>query len=276
MSIKPLKKKLWLTYSWADNRHQGIDLIIQKLRAANIDPRFDRQQIEAGRFVWQQIAENISNPQNSDGWAYILSLNALQSKPCEEELYYALDRALKARGQEFKLFGILLEPIEHADLPAPIRTRLYVNVNDPIWIERISSSLQGKELRLDPPELTNCYSDVHLYPDAFFLEVGPRIGQWAAAEVIVPSKPPVYMNTALVAARGQPPIGAANVARKWHDAEWFGVTLDRVVDPRSSIFIQLLGVPEFVLCKNGDEEHKITREEIAKQIRVRGGRPIGR
>lgn len=58
----------------------------------------DRRDIAAGKRLWDQIADKITDPEVCDAWVFLVSHNSLTSQPCREELAYALDRALESRG----------------------------------------------------------------------------------------------------------------------------------------------------------------------------------
>src|SRR5216683_4828536 len=102
-----MKKKLWLTYAWKDNEDKDVDFVIQELDKTDIQVRFDRREIIPGKRLWPQIGGFITDPNECDAWAILLTANSLKSAPCIEELCYALDRALTAKGENFPIFAIL-------------------------------------------------------------------------------------------------------------------------------------------------------------------------
>ena len=50
--------KIWITYSWEDNKNNEVDFIAQELERNGAQVRLDRWDINAGRRLWEQI-ENI-------------------------------------------------------------------------------------------------------------------------------------------------------------------------------------------------------------------------
>ena len=101
--------KLWVTYAWKDNEDLDVDFIIQELGEAGLDVRYDRRQLMTGLPLWEQIDQQITNPQNSDAWAFVVSKYSLESPPCREELNYALSRSLDRRGADYPLIGIFVK-----------------------------------------------------------------------------------------------------------------------------------------------------------------------
>ena len=86
---------IWLTYSWNDNTDGDVDFIAQELIRAGVNVKLDRWNIGAGRRLWDQFANLIQSPAESDAWALYASQASLGSEPCKEEFAYALDRALQ-------------------------------------------------------------------------------------------------------------------------------------------------------------------------------------
>ena len=133
-------KTLWLTYAWKDNEDLNIDHVIGALKSDEMDVNYDRIQLVAGRRLWDQIDSAITDPTSCQGWAIYATRNSLESEPCQEELAYALDKTLRQRG-DFPLIGIFPEPLDRALIPSALATRLYVNLRDPEWANRIRDSV---------------------------------------------------------------------------------------------------------------------------------------
>ncbi|MBY3613523.1 toll/interleukin-1 receptor domain-containing protein [Rhizobium bangladeshense] len=173
-------KKLWLTYCWRDNDDLDVDYIIQELGRAGLDVQFDRRQLMTGRRLWEQIDAGITKPENSDAWAIVVSRQSLQSEPCREEIAYALDRALQARGGSYPLMGIFVEHIDRDLIPSALRTRLYVTLDSNEWVERIRSGTHGEVPTIDaaviPPQLITLHRDKGGHP--LVVEARPRSGHW--------------------------------------------------------------------------------------------------
>ncbi len=132
-------KTLWLTYSWKDDQAQ-IDFVIQELERKGVSVRRDKWVLQAGKRLWSQIANEISDPSKTDGWAIFMTSNSLNSEPCKEELFYALDEAIRVRGESYPLIGISDGMIDESVIPKPVATRLYVNLKDSQWAERIAAA----------------------------------------------------------------------------------------------------------------------------------------
>lgn len=181
-------KKLWVTYAWKDNEELDVDFILQELRGARLDVRFDRRQVITGQPLWPQIDQQITNADNSDAWAFIVSKHSLESAACREELNYALDRALKERGANFPIIGIFVGEIENELIPSAIRTRLYVNIENQDWLQRVRAGVEGAVPDFVPPKISPEFIKVHedtgRYP--LVVEARPRTGIWNPLVAIVP------------------------------------------------------------------------------------------
>src|SRR5262249_20802108 len=138
-------KKLWLTYAWKDNKNEDVDYYVQLLEDAGLEVHIDRWDIAAGQRLWPQIADAITNPEKSDAWGFIVSKASLQSERCQEELSYALGRALDERRDQYPLIGIIIEKIDD-DLPPALSVRLWVSVEDSDWVERVHQGAHGRGL----------------------------------------------------------------------------------------------------------------------------------
>jgi hypothetical protein len=174
---------LWLTYAWKDNENQDVDFVVQRLESQGISVRLDRTQLLAGKRLWEQISSGIENPQ-LDGWAIFATENSLRSEPCLEEIAYALDRAIRKRGNSFPLIGIFPTPIDRSIIPSALATRLYVNLKDKDWHTKIRDSLNGVSTQrtavVDPYEFLK-----HRDGEDWVYEMRPRDGVWHPAIVVV-------------------------------------------------------------------------------------------
>lgn len=176
--------KLWLTYAWKDNEDADVDFVIQSLEKRGIDVRFDRVQLQAGKRLWDKIDKGITDASQSDAWAIFLTQNSLSSEPCQEELAYALDRALRIR-DAFPLIGIFPHTIDRQLVPSAIATRLWVQLKDPTWADQIAASLTGGTRA--KPAIVEPYAIKH-HQDTLgpILEIRPRDGRWYPAYLLVP------------------------------------------------------------------------------------------
>ena len=172
--------KIWITYAWKDNEAGDIDYIIQELRRAGLETKLDRWQLGAGNRLWSPIEHFITSPAESDAWLFYATQNSLSSEACREELAYALDRAISSRGQLFPVIGLFPASVDRGLIPAAIRTRLYVELSDPDWKERIVAAAENRPLALRETELAPYVVTVHPPPQSFKLlfEVRPRAGVW--------------------------------------------------------------------------------------------------
>ncbi|MBJ7440550.1 MAG: toll/interleukin-1 receptor domain-containing protein [Sphingopyxis sp.] len=169
--------KLWLTYAWTDNDDRDVDYIIHELKAAGLDVHYDRAQLLAGQRVWQSIDFAMNDP-TVDAWAIFLTKNSLCSEPCQEEIAYALDRALRQGRNSFPLIGIFPQPIDRSLIPSAIATRLYVNLTAPDWKEQIiEGAARAKLDRTAAPPSPLGYQ-LHHMEKWTVLEVWPRAGNW--------------------------------------------------------------------------------------------------
>lgn len=181
--------KAWLTYAWTDNENEDVDFVVQELEHIGVEVKLDRRQIITGARVWEQLGKFISDPALCDAWIIYATQASITSKPCKEELYYALGRALDSRKGDFPLIGISPNPIPSDLLPPAISTRLYVSLKDTDWKERVLSGIEKRAPLVKRPEILPYYMKVH-YPTnpggEYFIEVRPRAGSWNPFIAMVP------------------------------------------------------------------------------------------
>ena len=180
----------WITYAWKDNQEGDVDFIAQELIRVGLAIKLDRWNLQAGRRLWEQIEKFITDPNQCDGWIMYATQNSLASEACREELAYALDRALSTRGGTFPIVALLPSHAEGGLLPAAIRTRLYVDLSDPDWKDRIVAAIANRDRARSAPELTPYVVTAHPPPPGFkiLLEVRPRAGVWHPFGACVPVK----------------------------------------------------------------------------------------
>jgi hypothetical protein len=137
-------KKLWLTYAWKDNEDNDIDFIIRELDKVNsIETRFDRRNLIPGQRLWQQIGGLITDPAECDAWGIVLTKNSIKSEPCIEELSYALERALDAKGGGFPVFA-LLHNISASDLPPALNVRLCIPLENNDFVSQVIAAVEKR------------------------------------------------------------------------------------------------------------------------------------
>lgn len=131
---------LWITYAWADNVEGDFDYLVQKLADVGVEASYDRVALIPGQHLWAQLGARICSDALA-GWAYLLTPSSLASKPCQEELAYALQRAIESKADAFPLIG-LLHNVSIRDVPPALRVRLCVNLANPDWIEEIRAAVE--------------------------------------------------------------------------------------------------------------------------------------
>lgn len=170
---------LWITYAWSDNAEGDFDFLVQELSRSEISAKYDKIALVAGRKLWAQIADRISSDPLS-GWAYLVTPNSLASAACQEELAYALQRALETKGEEFPLIG-LLHGVSVRDVPLVLRVRLCVNLANPDWIEEIRAALSRAAPRRSIPEQNALVVKIHRgylgQTNRLAIEIRPRFGE---------------------------------------------------------------------------------------------------
>lgn len=180
---------LWITYAWKDNDEGNFDYLVQELTDYGIDTKFDKVAIVPGQHLWTQIADNINDP-NTKAWAYLITPNSLASKPCLEELMYALNRALQTKEASFPLIGLLSHGVSFEDIPTALKVRLCVSLANPNWKEQIKAGLEMRPVRqLDNPQTKYIYSLSQQYNGTGItttIEIRPRFGEVHNWRIAVP------------------------------------------------------------------------------------------
>ena len=173
---------VWITYAWDDNTSKDVDFVAQELGNAGVTVKMDRWNLGAGKRLWEQIESFITNPTESDAWLLVATNNSLASEACKEEFAYALDRALKTRGEAFPVIALFLTHADESLIPAGIRTRLYVSITDPDWKERIVAAAERRAPATARAEVLPYQLTIHRTPGRakpIAIEVRPRAGVWA-------------------------------------------------------------------------------------------------
>lgn len=180
---------VWITYAWTDNQHYDVDFVAQELCGAGLTVKLDRWNIGAGRRLWEQIESFLCKPDQSDAWLLVATNNSLASEACKEEFAYALDRALKSRGDAFPVIALFLTHTDPDLVPAGIRTRLHVSITDPDWKERIVAAAERRMHVASRPEVQPYHLHVHRLEGRskpLAIEVRPRAGVWAPFIAAIP------------------------------------------------------------------------------------------
>jgi hypothetical protein len=135
--------------------------------------------------LWDQIADHIVDPKQTDAWALYVTQNSLNSEPCREEMNYALNRALAERGQ-FPVIGIFQTAIASDLIPPALKTRLYVSTTDEHWADKVAAATRGEVFReiqapIEPYEVKQ-----HITSSGIAIEIRPRAGVWNQPFIAVP------------------------------------------------------------------------------------------
>lgn len=174
-----MANRLWITYAWADNDEGDFDHLVNRLEAGRVPATYDKIALVPGQRLWEQIADQITDG-NLAGWAYLITPRSIRSEACCEELAYALDRALRARGERFPLIG-LLHGVSIEDVPAALRVRLCVDLSSPTWVEEVRAGLERRAPRRPPSETGDVRVAVHNPyqgdPRLYAVEFRPRFGE---------------------------------------------------------------------------------------------------
>jgi hypothetical protein len=187
-----MNEPIWITYAWIDNDEGDFDYLVQELGKADISAIYDKIALIPGRRLWAQIAEHITSDPLS-AWAYLITPNSLRSSACQEELNYALQRALETKGEEFPLIG-LLHNVSFKDVPVALRIRLCVNLANPDWIEEVRAGVSGippkHVVPLKDPYIFKVHKDYLGRKGHIAIEVRPRFGGISYWRLAFPSNGP--------------------------------------------------------------------------------------
>lgn len=244
---------VWITYAWADNAHGDIDFIAQELVAAGVDVKLDRWNISAGGRLWEQIQAFISDEQHTDGWLFVATHTSLESEACREEFAYALNRALKSRGEEFPVLALFPGPVDDDLIPPAIQVRLHVSMSDADWKERVIAALDRRAPSVVRQPVEPYALIVHEnHPSGrIIVEVRPRAGQWAPVFAGVPSSekegtnPWIFVEPAgMITGTGMvmgPREGLSS------DGEWWMLQLGQRATPTESLYVWLDLLPSALI-----------------------------
>ena len=242
---------LWISYAWDDNKEGDVDYVAQELSAAGIVVKLDRYELRAGARLWEQIGKHITDPAQSDAWMLFATQTSLTSQPCQEEFAYALDRALKARGDTFPLIGLFPGSVDPELIPPAIRTRLYVSLKDADWKERVRSGVDQRPPQIIQHPIEPYAYKLHEQPSIaearFVIELRPRAGTWSPFFIAIPLEEKERVTPSI--ARG--PVGRIPTAALLHmffqgqtnDNKWFFLSAEDEATPTQSYFITCASLP---------------------------------
>jgi hypothetical protein len=218
---------LWLTYAWADNDEGDFDYLVQMLQEAGIVTLYDKVSLVPGRRLWAQIADRIYSAPLA-GWAYLVTPDSLASPACQEELSYALQRAIEAKGEEFPLIG-LLHNVSIRDVPPALRVRLCVSLANPDWLEELRSAVSGvpphRTIPRREPLIVKIHENYPAQEGVRAIEVRPRFGELAYWRMAFPSAGPQPVKWGAGPANGGGIGGSKFDALEYEDPDIGGVPM---------------------------------------------------
>lgn len=240
---------VWLTYAWDKDNDDDVVFAAQELERAGLTVKMDRWTVQAGKRLWDQIEKHITNESECDAWVWFATQKSLTSEACKEEFAYALDRALKARGQ-FPVVGLFQGHVEQTLIPSGVKTRLYVSLTDENWVERVKAAAEGRIAELNRPEIPPYELKVHQKWGKHVIELRPRAGQWGICLVAVPLPEKQAMEPSLLfGPRGNPPdvsqlMGGQEASP---DKLWWVMSCQNGVNPSHSCYLVCKKLPSQVV-----------------------------
>lgn len=249
-------KKLWITYAWDDNIEGDFDYLVQALASVGVEAIYDRIALVPGRRLWEQIADRIQDPAIV-AWAYLVTPQSVASQPCREELAYALDRTLKAKGETFPLIG-LIHQVPFEEVPLALRTRLAVPLASSTWLEQVRAGVEGRPPAPPSAATSNLILRAHDpmpdRPEHVAVEARPRFGEILHWRFAVPAATKV-VSWGYGTAGGRPgnldDVVLHNVSLDGggrllgQEIRWFGAS-DRLTPAVSAYVVFRSHFPEFV------------------------------
>lgn len=240
-------KKIWITYSWEDNKGGDVNYLARQLSDSGLTVRLDKWEIKAGLRLWDQISKFITDTSECDAWALYATQASLLSEACQEELAYALDRSLRSRDIRFPLIGISPGDIDINLIPPAIRTRLFVNTTDSDWVERIKASVENRELNLPQQSIEPFELIIHKNGGGFWIEARPRAGVWGQAMIGIPIENKGHgLITTCVSSKYNPPTNIVTFVLNEFtstDGKWRVYVNSEDASPTRSIYISVRELP---------------------------------
>jgi hypothetical protein len=268
---------LWITYAWADDDEGDFSYLVQELEKSAVTARYDKIALVPGRHLWDQIATEITGGE-LDGWAYLITPASLESEACREELAYALDRALRSRGNAFPLIG-LVHRVRFEDVPPALRVRLAVSLANPNWREEVRAGLEGRSPESPKAPVLPYIVDIH---DRYggdstlvTVEIRPRFEELMYWRVVVPRSAEV-VNWGHGPAGGGPISGVSTMRVEGGEGtigstsiKWFGAG-DRISSGISTFVVFRHPLPERIWFGRAAQQCGEPREMIEINLRPQG------
>lgn len=256
----PQMATVWITYAWEDNENGDVDFVAQELESAGLNVKLDRWNITAGHRLWEQIAEFIDDPEESDAWLLIATKNSLESEACKEEFAYALNRALDTRGSDFPVIALFLGNVDDSLIPPAIQSRLFVSITDPDWKERIAAAAEGRQHETTRKQVDPFHIDLHDSPNnsgSIAIEMRPRAGVWAPFMAAVPYDEKEELEPSIMVGPSDVPTNSGMLVNSGEgasdDGRWWVMTAGNQATPTQSYYLWCEKVPtEVIFGVNGD------------------------
>ncbi len=169
--------------------------------------------------------------------------NSLQSEPCKEEYAYALDRALSARSQQYRVIALFPSSVDKALLPAEIRTRLFLSTTDPDWKERIVAAAEKRAPSFDAKAIQPYQVSLHTaHPSGKqIVELRPRAGVWGPVFAAVPIEEKDACELFIMVEPSNSPTGTGMSACLWDgpsdDGKWWVIARQAQATPTMSLYV---------------------------------------
>ena len=256
----------WLTYAWVDNQDHQVEFLAQEIELSGVRVKLDRWSLTPGQRLWEQIADFITSPSESDGWLLYVTESSIRSQACREELAYALQRALASRGDGFPIIGLFPSQISNELLHPAITSRLYVSLTDPDWLERIRCTLQRRPLHVMRPIINPYQYELHKNgATGITFGARPRVGTWNPAFVAVPVAERELNNDvgAYFGPPGRPPM--SSITHSWErisgDGEWWMMMPQGEATPTMCVFVSFKDYPSCIAFGvEGGKSHLVFRD----------------
>lgn len=245
--------KLWLTYAWSDNDDQDVDHVIHELSRAGLDVRYDRVELIAGQRLWASLDAALNDP-SVDAWAMYVTAKSLQSQPCQEEIAWVLDRALRSQ-EGFPLIGLFPAPIDRSLIPSALATRTYVFLTSPTWKEEIVGGVERINRRPSLVLPSPFVMEVLPNGKCWTIEVYPRTGRWLPCVAGIPSHQKNILINIFRHHRGMIfREGVQQITRTYNSPDFYGCVFNEPIDSSMSAQFSLRTLPTHILVGQYNSE----------------------